>query len=94
MMFCHSQLAIVFLIAYFTSQVHYSHCQLNNECLNEGIIYDEKLIYLSKRIIPDLNGSKKGEAGRIGVVGGSLEYTGAPYFAAISALRVSVLYSE
>ncbi|KXJ69760.1 ATP-dependent (S)-NAD(P)H-hydrate dehydratase [Aedes albopictus] len=30
----------------------------------------------------------KGQAGRIGVVGGSREYTGAPYFAAISALKV------
>lgn len=30
----------------------------------------------------------KGAAGRIGVIGGSLEYTGAPYYAAISSLRV------
>lgn len=30
----------------------------------------------------------KGRAGRIGVIGGSLEYTGAPYFSAISALKV------
>lgn len=30
----------------------------------------------------------KGQAGRIGVVGGSKEYSGAPYFAAISALKV------
>ncbi|XP_026755336.2 ATP-dependent (S)-NAD(P)H-hydrate dehydratase [Galleria mellonella] len=39
--------------------------------------------------IPKLDGaSHKGQAGRIGVVGGSLEYTGAPYFAGISALKV------
>jgi len=29
----------------------------------------------------------KGQAGRIGIVGGSLEYTGAPYFSATAALR-------
>lgn len=30
----------------------------------------------------------KGQSGRIGIVGGSEDYTGAPYFAAISSLRV------
>lgn len=40
-------------------------------------------------IIPDLSSERhKGEAGRIGIVGGSAEYTGAPYFAAISSLLV------
>ncbi|XP_030028153.2 ATP-dependent (S)-NAD(P)H-hydrate dehydratase [Manduca sexta] len=38
---------------------------------------------------PPLDNSRhKGQAGRIGIVGGSLEYTGAPYFAGISALKV------
>ena len=38
--------------------------------------------------IPKLkNDSRKGDFGRIGVVGASTEYTGAPYFSAISALR-------
>lgn len=32
----------------------------------------------------------KGQAGRIGIVGGSLEYTGAPYFSGLSALKVSI----
>lgn len=42
----------------------------------------------AKRIVPDLSDIKyKGKDGRIGVVGGSIEYTGAPYFSAISALR-------
>lgn len=31
--------------------------------------------------------SHKGVSGRVGVIGGSLEYTGAPYFAAISAMK-------
>lgn len=49
----------------------------------------------AKSCIPPLdNKNHKGQAGRIGIVGGSLEYTGAPYFAGISALKVSnVLHS-
>ncbi|KAK4313909.1 hypothetical protein Pmani_014771 [Petrolisthes manimaculis] len=40
-------------------------------------------------VVPPLTAAAhKGQAGRVGVVGGSLEYTGAPYFAGISALRV------
>ncbi|KAA0201256.1 ATP-dependent (S)-NAD(P)H-hydrate dehydratase [Fasciolopsis buskii] len=37
--------------------------------------------------IPPLTTRHKGEMGRIAVVGGSKEYTGAPYFAGISALH-------
>lgn len=45
---------------------------------------------LIKICIPPLDkSSHKGQAGRIGVIGGSLEYTGAPYFAGISSLKVS-----
>ncbi|KAF8226846.1 Ribokinase-like protein [Tricholoma matsutake] len=41
-----------------------------------------------KQLIPPLNGSlHKGQSGRVGVLGGALDYTGAPYFAAIAALR-------
>jgi ATP-dependent NAD(P)H-hydrate dehydratase len=41
-----------------------------------------------KTLVPQLNSKLvKGNSGRIGVVGGSLEYTGAPYFSAISALK-------
>nr|GAT47267.1 YjeF-domain-containing protein [Mycena chlorophos] len=41
-----------------------------------------------KQLIPPLDGSlHKGQSGRVGVLGGALDYTGAPYFAAISALR-------
>lgn len=42
-----------------------------------------------KRLIPPLDGSlHKGQSGRIGVLGGAQDYTGAPFFAAISAFRV------
>ncbi|XP_054575940.1 ATP-dependent (S)-NAD(P)H-hydrate dehydratase isoform X3 [Eptesicus fuscus] len=49
----------------------------------------ENTFQLVKNIIPPLTTKKhKGQNGRIGIVGGCQEYTGAPYFAAISALKV------
>ncbi|XP_059162942.1 ATP-dependent (S)-NAD(P)H-hydrate dehydratase-like [Physella acuta] len=42
-----------------------------------------------KSVVPPLDYSMhKGQAGRVAVVGGCKEYTGAPYFAAITALKV------
>jgi len=42
-----------------------------------------------RQIIPPLNGTlHKGQSGRVGVLGGAKDYTGAPFFAAISALRM------
>ncbi|XP_015518101.2 ATP-dependent (S)-NAD(P)H-hydrate dehydratase isoform X2 [Neodiprion pinetum] len=50
---------------------------------------DERMLKASRRIVPVLSTSKyKGQDGRIGIFGGSAEYTGAPFFAALSALRV------
>ncbi|KIY71897.1 YjeF domain-containing protein [Cylindrobasidium torrendii FP15055 ss-10] len=41
-----------------------------------------------KRIIPPLDGTlHKGQSGRVGVLGGALDYTGAPFFASMAALR-------
>ncbi|ORX95949.1 Ribokinase-like protein [Basidiobolus meristosporus CBS 931.73] len=41
-----------------------------------------------QEIIPPLSSAlHKGQAGRVGVVGGSEDYTGAPYFSAISSLK-------
>ncbi|XP_022432474.1 ATP-dependent (S)-NAD(P)H-hydrate dehydratase isoform X3 [Delphinapterus leucas] len=49
----------------------------------------EAALQLVRNVVPPLAAWKhKGQAGRIGVVGGCPEYTGAPYFAAISALKV------
>ncbi|XP_020283645.1 ATP-dependent (S)-NAD(P)H-hydrate dehydratase isoform X2 [Pseudomyrmex gracilis] len=50
---------------------------------------DEHLMKEIRKVIPNLiNTTKyKGQDGRIGIFGGSTEYTGAPYFAAMSALR-------
>ncbi|XP_026737331.1 ATP-dependent (S)-NAD(P)H-hydrate dehydratase [Trichoplusia ni] len=58
-------------------------------CSQNSKMDDQSKMKIIKSCIPPLDNSNyKGQAGRIGVVGGSLEYTGAPYFAGISALRV------
>ena len=47
-----------------------------------------RIVDLKNDIIKPLTeSSKKGENGCIGTIGGSLEYTGAPYYSAISALK-------
>ncbi|XP_012557258.2 ATP-dependent (S)-NAD(P)H-hydrate dehydratase [Hydra vulgaris] len=57
--------------------------------LSTGRIIKEFQIADIKNIIPKLSSSlHKGQCGRIGVIGGSSEYTGAPYFAAMTALRL------
>ncbi|KAH8582597.1 family of nucleotide binding [Cryptosporidium sp. chipmunk genotype I] len=48
-----------------------------------------KLIDSIRCTIPQLSSDlKKGSLGRIGIIGGSKEYTGAPYFAGISSLKL------
>nr|XP_046259223.1 ATP-dependent (S)-NAD(P)H-hydrate dehydratase isoform X2 [Scatophagus argus] len=50
---------------------------------------DDDIVSLIKTIVPPLTSKKhKGQDGRIGIIGGCQDYTGAPYFAAISALKV------
>uniref|UniRef100_A0A4W5L2J0 ATP-dependent (S)-NAD(P)H-hydrate dehydratase n=1 Tax=Hucho hucho TaxID=62062 RepID=A0A4W5L2J0_9TELE len=49
----------------------------------------DDILPLVKNIVPPLTTKKhKGQDGRIGIIGGYQEYTGALYFAAISALKV------
>lgn len=43
---------------------------------------------LARTLIPSLTTAwRKGQQGRVGIVGGSVEYTGAPFYAGISALK-------
>ena len=50
---------------------------------------DERMVKAVRRVVPALTSAKhKGQDGRIGIFGGSIEYTGAPYYAGMSALRV------
>lgn len=47
-----------------------------------------KVSSLLGKIIPNIENQKhKGDNGVVGVIGGSFEYTGAPYYSAISALK-------
>jgi len=49
---------------------------------------DDMLLNAVRRLVPGLRGDlHKGQAGKIAVVGGSFEYTGAPYYAAVSSLK-------
>ncbi|XP_055923409.1 ATP-dependent (S)-NAD(P)H-hydrate dehydratase [Eupeodes corollae] len=71
------------------SQIKPRNKSSNMTQLVEASVDTNKLLRLARLVVPSLgNGKHKGQAGRIGVIGGSLEYTGAPYFAAISALKV------
>lgn len=48
----------------------------------------ESILTTFKKLIPNLSAkTKKGDSGRIAVVGGNPMYTGAPYHAAITQLR-------
>lgn len=50
---------------------------------------NEEIAIKCRQLAPPLAHSKyKGQAGRVVVIGGCIEYTGAPYFAAISSLKV------
>jgi len=51
--------------------------------------HHHKLLEKVRLILPSLSGGlHKGQAGRIAVLGGSFEYTGAPYYSAYSALKL------
>jgi ATP-dependent NAD(P)H-hydrate dehydratase len=47
----------------------------------------KKMISVFPKLLPT---AAKGQGGRVAVIGGSFEFTGAPYYSAISALRVGV----
>lgn len=54
-----------------------------------SVLSQELLFQAVKSLAPPLSyEGHKGQSGRIGLIGGSKEYTGAPYFAAITALRI------
>ncbi|XP_037081436.1 ATP-dependent (S)-NAD(P)H-hydrate dehydratase-like isoform X2 [Pollicipes pollicipes] len=47
-----------------------------------------ELVHSLRAVVPTLrSGLHKGQAGRIGIIGGSAEYTGAPFYAAMASMR-------
>uniref|UniRef100_A0A671WA51 ATP-dependent (S)-NAD(P)H-hydrate dehydratase n=1 Tax=Sparus aurata TaxID=8175 RepID=A0A671WA51_SPAAU len=70
----------------FTQQIFERYYSLGSTS-HRGM--DDDTLSLVKNIVPPLTSKKhKGQDGRIGIIGGCQDYTGAPYFAAISALKV------
>jgi NAD(P)H-hydrate repair Nnr-like enzyme with NAD(P)H-hydrate dehydratase domain len=57
----------------------------NNSCKNMSNTADEML---DACILPLTSRSHKGSSGRVGILGGNERYTGAPYYAGYSALKV------
>ncbi|KAG9447082.1 hypothetical protein H6P81_013210 [Aristolochia fimbriata] len=58
------------------------------QCMDRPIV-DADAENVLRRITPTFDLRRhKGQAGKIAVIGGCREYTGAPYFAAISALKI------
>ncbi|CAG5101648.1 Similar to AAEL000673: ATP-dependent (S)-NAD(P)H-hydrate dehydratase (Aedes aegypti), partial [Cotesia congregata] len=56
--------------------------------MSSQISLDDRMLKSVRKIVPSLTTTKyKGQDGRIGIFGGSMEYTGAPYLAAMSAFR-------
>lgn len=77
----------------FTGDETDSSSQCKNDSKSEYSWYPPlsqgKLIDAVRYAIPHLSSDlRKGSLGRIGIIGGSKEYTGAPYFAGISSLKV------
>jgi len=53
-----------------------------------NLMNDSSVFASLKRMVPPLTGSAhKGQSGRVAVLGGSRDYTGAPFYAAISSLK-------
>ncbi|XP_028291159.1 ATP-dependent (S)-NAD(P)H-hydrate dehydratase isoform X2 [Gouania willdenowi] len=79
-------LSVIVTLLFFNEKVFERYHSLGSASQR---IMDDDILPLVKSVIPPLTSKKhKGQDGRIGIIGGCKDYTGAPYFAAISALKV------
>ncbi|XP_055727679.1 ATP-dependent (S)-NAD(P)H-hydrate dehydratase isoform X2 [Salvelinus fontinalis] len=92
----HGSWMVVFCLSTVALTIVVSLLYLNEEVIERSFSLGtaartgmDDILPLVKNIVPPLTSKKhKGQDGRIGIIGGCQEYTGAPYFAAISALKV------
>ncbi|KAJ4954720.1 hypothetical protein NE237_011503 [Protea cynaroides] len=71
----------------YSNQTHAERMQATKVVAGTHFEADAETIL--RTITPKLDSSRhKGQAGKIAIIGGCREYTGAPYFAAISALKI------
>jgi len=74
----HTLVFVLSLCFFFAPEIELGSHHQQREIMLESV----------RRIVPPLRQNMhKGQAGRIGVVGGSFEYTGAPFYAALSSLK-------
>lgn len=77
---------MAFAIHYFVCRSYIKSLLMSTMSTSSSM--DERMLKGIQKVLPNLINTKyKGQDGRIGVFGGSVEYTGAPYFAAMSALK-------
>ncbi|XP_043721147.1 ATP-dependent (S)-NAD(P)H-hydrate dehydratase [Telopea speciosissima] len=71
----------------YSNQTHVERMQGTKVVAGTNLEADAETIL--RTITPKLDPNRhKGQAGKIAIIGGCREYTGAPYFAAISALKI------
>ncbi|XP_039120384.1 ATP-dependent (S)-NAD(P)H-hydrate dehydratase [Dioscorea cayenensis subsp. rotundata] len=79
----------LFLIRCLGGGVGQSHKKIRRVNCSSMVAMEADAEHVIRKITPLLDPIRhKGQAGKVAIIGGCREYTGAPYFAAISALKI------